>query len=144
MPRIKFVRDERLEEALRVLVSKLGLGHIDTKRVFAAWSRGSRTTALARIWGLPSPFVKLGICQPMYIIELVSEKFEHLDCDEIVETIVHELLHIPRSFSGGLRPHGEWSKRKNLKMLMKQISPSTRIRVCNLVRASLSNLHHIS
>ncbi len=137
LPRLKFITDDKLHRALELIVEELGLNHIRLDKVYIVWSKGSKTTALARIWGLPSPFVRLGICDPTYVIELVSEKFARLSCNDIVETIVHELLHIPRSFSGGLRQHGDWSKKRNMRKLLSRISNETKYEVCRLVRESL-------
>ncbi|BEP17122.1 hypothetical protein PYJP_04740 [Pyrofollis japonicus] len=140
---LRFLRDHLLDEALAILISKLGLSYIKIDRIYIAWSRGSKTTALARIWGLPSPFIKLGICEPTYIIELVSEKFPRLSCEEIVETLVHELLHIPRTFSGGLRAHGEWSKRRNIKRMIKEKLRKEDVEtLCRLVKLSLKRIEN--
>jgi len=43
---------------------------------------------------------------PVYLIEFISERFDRLTPMGKAEVIVHELLHIPPAFSGGLRPHG--------------------------------------
>lgn len=138
--RLKFVPDYRLRQVLETIVQELRLTHIKIDRVYIVWSKGSRTTALARIWGIPSPFIKLRICEPTYVIELVVEKFSKLSCDEMIETIVHELLHIPRSFSGGLRSHGEWSKKKNLKRVMKTLNKPVRDDLCKLIQESLKEI----
>lgn len=140
MPRIRLVRDSRLEEALRLLVDALGLDYVDKSRLYAAWSRGARTRAYARIWGVPSPFTRLGLCSPMYVVELVSENFAHLGCRDRVAVLVHELLHIPRSFSGGLRSHGEWSRWSRLRRLADSLPGGVVERVCRLLESSLEEL----
>ncbi|HID41125.1 MAG TPA: metallopeptidase [Pyrodictium sp.] len=136
MPRVKYRRDQRLEEAIHLLIEALGLDYIDEGRVYAAWSTGSTTRAYARIWGLPSPFARLGLCRPMYVIELVSENFQELSCREQISVLVHELLHIPRSFSGGLRSHGEWSRWHNIRGLLARIPRDVAERVCRLLEES--------
>ena len=136
LPRVKYKRDRRLEEAIRMLVEAMGLDYIDTSRVYAAWSTGSRTRAYARIWGLPSPFTRLGLCEPMYVIELVSENFAGLSCREMVHVLVHEILHIPRSFSGGLRSHGEWSHWRSIRSIVARLPRGVVEEVCRLLRES--------
>ncbi|NOZ88837.1 MAG: metallopeptidase [Crenarchaeota archaeon] len=135
--RLVFTRSREAEEAARILVEALGLSYIDVDRVFVTVSRGSSTRAFARIWGLPSPFVRLGVCKPMYVVELVAENLRGAGCDVLVETLIHELLHIPRSFSGGLRSHGEWSRPSNVRRLARSLPREVRLRVCALLRRAL-------
>jgi len=137
LARLVFVRSPELEEALRTLVRLLGLSYVDTSRVYGVVSKGSRSTAYARIWGLPSPFVRLGLCEPMYVVELVYENVAGLTCSRLLEVLVHELLHIPRSFSGGLRSHGEWSRKSKIRELVQGLPPVERRRLCSLVRDAL-------
>ena len=137
MARLVFTRSRSLEEALQILIRELGLGYIDGARVYGAVSRGSRSTAYARIWGLPSPFVRLGICRASYVIELVYENARSLGCEELLAVLVHELLHIPRSFSGGLRGHGEWSRWSRIRSLVRALPVEAREKACRLARDAL-------
>jgi predicted metallopeptidase len=100
-------------------------------------SFGSKTRAYARIWGLPGPFVRLGICEPAYVVELVYENVQGLTCERLLGVLVHELLHIPRSFSGGLRSHGEWSRWSNILGLVRGIPLQERRRLCAEARRAL-------
>jgi predicted metallopeptidase len=68
-------------------------------------SFGSRTDALARIWSLPTIWLQALGLKPHYIIEAVSENYDALPDEEKEKTLIHELLHVPGTFSGGLRPH---------------------------------------
>lgn len=93
--------------------------HIDNERIICYRSRGSRSTAYARIHGLPRIWIQaLGI-KPMYIIEVLSEYFDSLGIEDRVKIIIHELLHIPGNFSGGLRPHGRYVNRERVRKLFK-------------------------
>jgi|SRR3989344_971913 len=42
---------------------------------------------------------------PHYGIEFLSEQFDRLSRDEQDKVIIHELMHIPKSFGGGFRHH---------------------------------------
>ncbi len=55
--------------------------------------------------------IALGV-KPMYIIEVLEENYSSLSLDEKIRVLIHELLHIPKKFSGGLRPHGRYVNRR--------------------------------
>ena len=46
----------------------------------------------------------LGI-EPQYIIEVIDQHFDSQSYDDQTKTLIHELLHIPKTFSGALRGH---------------------------------------
>jgi predicted metallopeptidase len=79
--------------------------HIDPERVFCFRTYGAKTRAYARIWGFPKIFQQVLSVQPAYVIEVVSEKFNKLSDSNKKKVLIHELLHIPRNFSGSLLPH---------------------------------------
>ncbi len=139
--RLRFHLSKELTAAIPKLVRALGLSYIDPSRVYVAFSVGSRSTAYARIWGVPRPFVELGVCKPAYVIELVSENLARVsDCEEILCILVHELLHIPRTFSGGLRSHGEWARRSNIRRFVSRIPADLAGEICRLVRDGVERL----
>ncbi len=106
----------------RDIVSVLNdcFSHIDLDRVFFVRSTGSRSSAVARIHGLASIWRYVLGVEPMYIIEVVSENYDELSLDDKVKTIIHELLHIPYRFSGGLRPHGRFVNRYVVEKLYRE------------------------
>lgn len=103
---IKYFRSVDLEEKIIEISRKLDLTHVDLKRVIGIKSEGSKSKyTLARCHVLPRIMQKaLGI-KTHYIIEIISENFDKLSEEEKVKTIIHELLHIPKSFKGGFRHH---------------------------------------
>ncbi len=137
--RVVFRRSPEAEEAARLLAEALGLRHVRPDRVYVAVSSGSRSRAYARIWGMPSPFTSIGVCEPAYVIELVRENLAGASCSKLIEVLAHELLHIPRSFSGCLRRHGEWSRPSRIRELVKGLEPGLRRRLCGLLRSALSD-----
>jgi predicted metallopeptidase len=40
-----------------------------------------------------------------YVIEVLVEHYDVLDRDEQLKIVIHELLHIPKTFSGAVRNH---------------------------------------
>ncbi len=89
---------------LHRIIRALGLAHVDPARVRCVRVHGSRANALARIWGLPPIFQNALRLPAHYVIEFMTPSFDRLPRDEQDRVIIHELLHIPRTFSGGIRP----------------------------------------
>lgn len=90
---------------LKKIVKYLQLSYIDCKRIVCFRSTGSSARARARIWSFPKVW-QLALNLPAYyVIEVLSEHFDHLDYDDQTKVLIHELLHIPKNFSGSLLPH---------------------------------------
>ena len=87
------------------IIDSLNLFYIKKERLFFYRSFSSKTRAVARIWSFPSLWQKALNLPSYYIIEIVSEKFDKLNAEEKTKVIIHELLHIPKTFSGALLPH---------------------------------------
>jgi len=101
-------RHEPAPDVTRVmtdLVEVLEFDHVDPSRVHCRRSRGSTADAYARIWELPSMWQEVLGVRPQYVIEVLTEHYDGLDAEEQAKTLIHELLHIPRTFSGAVRGH---------------------------------------
>jgi predicted metallopeptidase len=117
MAKLRYERDPDTEKLVRKIVVCLRLDWIDPTRVYVVKSRKSASNAIARIYGLPKVFqVSLGF-EPCYVIELISEKFDRLPEEEKIKVLLHELMHIPKTFSGGLRPHGRYTSKRTIDKL---------------------------
>lgn len=100
-----------LEEAADVGEMAAGINELlrlglNLERVAFIRSRGSRSLAVARTFGTPIQWRFVLKPQILYIIEVISERFDSLSCEDKAYVVLHELLHIPPRMSGGLRNHG--------------------------------------
>ena len=87
------------------LVKHLGLSYIHPNQVICFRSHGSSSRARARIWSLPTIWQQALNVAPHYCLEVLSEKFDPLSPDDQERVLIHELVHIPKTFSGALVPH---------------------------------------
>jgi predicted metallopeptidase len=119
---ISYRKAPDLEERVKRVVEAAGLRHIDVSRVMCVRSYGSASRGLAaRIHSASKAFFTGMGLKPAYVIEFVAEVFDKLPPKQQEEVILHELLHIPKSFSGGLVPHGKIDFRRETKTLSKFI-----------------------
>ena len=100
-----FQKAPDIQERLTSLIKKLDLAHIDPNRIVAFRSSGSRSRARARIWSFPRIWQMALGKKAHYCIEVLAEKFDHLSQADQTRVLIHELLHIPKNFSGALLPH---------------------------------------
>ncbi len=92
------------DDIIRIL-NIIDLPYIDIDRIHCYRTQGSKTRAYARTWAYPKIFQRaLGI-EPAYVIEVLSKFYDKLDDDARMKVLIHELLHIPKNFSGALLPH---------------------------------------
>ena len=102
---MKWQRDNKVQRELRKLVKQLSFTHVKPAHMHAFRTHGSKARAYARIWAFPKIFQEVLNVQPAYVIEVLSEKFDKLSEDNKTKVLIHELLHIPKNFSGSLLPH---------------------------------------
>ncbi len=79
--------------------------YIDPDRIFCYRTQGSKSRSYARIWAFPKIFQRALELKPAYVIEVLSKYYDKLDRDNQKKVLIHELLHIPKNFSGALLPH---------------------------------------
>lgn len=94
-----------IKKNIEHLVGVLDLPHIDSSRIFCYRTNGSKSRSYARIWSFPKIFQTALKIKSAYVIEVLSKHFDKLNPDEQKKVLIHELLHIPKNFSGALLPH---------------------------------------
>lgn len=100
-----FQKAPDIQKSLTHLVRHLPMDHVDPKRIIAYRSYKSKARAYARIWSLPRIWQDALKIKAHYVIEVLSEKFDPLPRDRQLKVLIHELMHIPKGFSGALVPH---------------------------------------
>jgi predicted metallopeptidase len=100
-----------IDKIVRSVLKQNLFPYIDASRIVCMRSRKATSRARARIWSFPHIW-QLALNKPAhYIIEILSQHFDHLPNDDKIRVIIHELMHIPKNFSGALIPHHGIHKR---------------------------------
>lgn len=100
-----------VERLAKKLVPKLPFPYVDLKRIVFMRSRHATSRARARIWSFPKIWQMALHLPPYYVIEVLAHHFDHLSDDDKMRVVIHELMHIPKNFSGALVPHRGLHKR---------------------------------
>lgn len=103
---IKYRIADDLMERIFEIVKTLNHNHVRLSGVYAIRSSGSKSRgtiarchAMGKIWQLA-----LGI-KAVYIIEVISERFDKMSRADQDRVLIHEIMHIPKSFGGGFKHH---------------------------------------
>lgn len=110
---------KEIKKDIRSILKVLDFSHIDSSRIFCFRTFGSKSRSFARIWAMPKIFQRALNIKPAYVIEVLSRYYDKLDEDSKKKVLIHELLHIPRNFSGALLTHR--SRHRHLQSQVNQL-----------------------
>ncbi|HEX6977489.1 MAG TPA: putative metallopeptidase [Patescibacteria group bacterium] len=99
-----------IERRIAYLIELLHLDWLTASSIHCVRSNNAQTRAIARIWGLGRVWQITLNLKPAYVLEVISEKFDRESEEERDKILLHELVHIPRNFSGALLPHKKHGK----------------------------------
>jgi predicted metallopeptidase len=117
-PDVKLLVDE--------IIEKLDFSHILSENVHCFRSNGSKSRRIiARIHGFGKIWQLALDVPPTYIIEVLSERYDKLCEEDKVKTVIHELMHIPKGFKGGFRPHKGYVSKKQVEEMHKKYKNMT-------------------
>ncbi len=120
MASIKYFKAPDIEDKVASLIKNLDFEHIDPFKVVCVRSMGSKSRHIIARCHSVSKIIQVSLnLNSYYIIEVVSEHFDKLPEEEKVKTLIHELMHIPKSFGGGFRHH-DFVNRKNVENMYKE------------------------
>ena len=106
---IRYHQAPDVQKIAEEIVNKLKWSHVLLEHVAFLRSTGSKAKrTLARCHALGKAMqIGMGRKKGFYLIEVISEKFDKLPDDEQLKVIIHELMHIPKSFGGGFIHHNK-------------------------------------
>lgn len=102
---MKYALAPEIKTKISLLVKQLKFSHIKIDQVHCIRSFDAKTRAIARIWGMSRLFKEVAGLEPHYIIEVNAKKFDKQSSRDQIKTLIHELMHIPKNFSGALLSH---------------------------------------
>lgn len=120
-----FEKADDISQLTSIVIDKLDRKYLVKDQIYCVRSHGSKTRAYARIWGLSRIFQITAGYKPTYVIEVISKYFDKLSDKEKFKVIIHELMHIPKTFSGALLSHRGRYHRINSKEVDKIYSSIT-------------------
>lgn len=94
-----------VQELMHHILTRTPLTHVKSGQITCMRSTGATSRAYARIWSFPKIWQKALSHPPHYVIEVLAHHFDKLSADDKIRTLIHELMHIPKNFSGALVPH---------------------------------------
>ncbi|MCL5438954.1 MAG: metallopeptidase [Patescibacteria group bacterium] len=94
-----------VEQKIKLILYHLDMPHVVQSRIFCYRTHGSKSRAYARIWTFPKIFQQALNIEASYVIEVLSKYYDKLNEKDQHKVLIHELLHIPKNFSGALLPH---------------------------------------
>jgi len=100
------------QEISRMLFPHVQIENVRCFRSFGTSSRGT----IARCHALGKLMQKAIGIKAVYALEFLSERFDKLSEEEQIKTIIHELMHIPKTFGGGFKHHNFVTERNVNKM----------------------------
>lgn len=116
--RLRYEPTPDVDQLLSGIIEKLNFSHIPRNRVRCFRSHGSKTRyVVARLHSLPRIWQQALGLQAYYAVEVLAEKYDSLSTEEKEKILIHELLHIPKSFGGGFRHHRGWVTRRRVELL---------------------------
>ncbi len=102
---MKYALAPEIKTQIDILIEKLEFKYMKPKNIHCIRSFDAKTRAIARIWGMSRLFKEVAGLEPTYIIEVNAKRFDKLPAREKIKTLIHELMHIPKTFSGALLSH---------------------------------------
>ncbi len=118
---IKYEPAPDIHQQMLEIVGKLPFEHVrlDSVSCMRSFGSSSRNT-IARCHALNKVMQKALGRKGFYVLEFISERFDRLSEEEKTKTLLHELMHIPKSFGGGFKHH-DYVCEKNINAFYREL-----------------------
>jgi len=124
---LEYVEAQDVKRLVDEIADSLDFFHVVPQFVFCFRSKGSKSKRIiARIHGLGKIWQEALSLPPAYAIEVISERYDKLSEMEKEKTLIHELLHVPKGFTGGFRPHRGYIDQKTIERLHRALQERRR------------------
>ena len=115
---IRYYEAPDVKQLANMIISELRFTHIKPDHIYCFRSKGSKSRrTVARIHSLEKLWQLAMNTHPRYLIEVIGERYDELSREDKEKVIIHELLHIPKGFCGGFRPHKGYINQKTIDRL---------------------------
>jgi len=101
-------------------ISRMLYPHVKIERMkcFRSYGSSSRGT-IARCHALGKLMQRAIGVQAYYALEFIHERYDKLSEEDKLKVIIHELMHIPKTFGGGFKHH-DFVCERNINMHYKE------------------------
>ena len=120
---IKYELATDLQESLNEIALLL-FPHVKIESVVCIRSHGSSSRGtIARCHALgKAMMLGMGRKDSFYVIEVISKRFDKMNDVDKIKTLIHELMHIPKTFGGGFIHHDQVNERNVEKEYQKYVN----------------------
>jgi len=119
---IKYFEAPDIKQQITEIIEALGFFHAVPQFIWCFKSKGSKSgRTIARIHGMGKIWQEALSIPAYYAIETISERYDNLTKEEQEKVLIHELLHIPKGFAGGFRPHKGYIDKKTVESLYRTL-----------------------
>jgi len=123
---IKYHEAQDIKFNVKKICAVLSMNHVNINRVYCIRSHESSSrNIIARCHTLPKILQQVLEIEPAYVIEILSEKYDKMSEEDQIKTLIHELMHIPKTFGGGFRHH-DFVNRRTVDRLYKEFRKNER------------------
>jgi len=103
---IKYCEAEDIKKIAEDIVKIMEWSHVNLESLYFLRSVGSSSRGtIARCHALSRPMQIALKRKGFYLIEVIHERFDKMSDEDKIRVIIHELMHIPKTFGGGFIHH---------------------------------------